>query len=178
MVQSLTKYIYYNEYQVNNPDTKYVYTGEIAVTSNNGLLISSPLGSCVAVTAFEEEKKIGGMAHIMLPGKAPGFYTKNKNLYTFEAIESLIASLKQKGANPKKMKICFVGGANVLKKENDTISKQLVNSIISILNKKHLQVMASVVGGYERRVVFFNLNTKEVFYTEGDTYHALLHKFD
>ncbi len=178
MNHPITKHVYFAREHENTPNKKYVFSGEIAIGLNNEVLLSSPLGSCVAVVAFEEEKRIGGMAHVMLPGSAPDTQIRNKKLYAFNAINFLIKSLKQKGARLKNIKACIVGGANVLKKENDFISKELTDSIINILGEKQIPITASAVGGFERRVAIFNLYTKEVFYTEGDADKTFLHKFD
>ncbi len=178
MTQPITKHVYFAREHENAPNTKYVFSGEIAIGLNKEVLLSSPLGSCVAVIAFEKEKKIGGMAHVMLPGNAPDIHTQNKNLYADNAINFLIKSLKQKGARLKNIKVCMVGGANVLKKKDDLISKKLIDSIIKILTEKQIPIMASAVGGFERRIAIFNLYKKEVFYTEGDADKTFLHKFD
>ncbi|MEE8577340.1 MAG: hypothetical protein V3T31_08800, partial [candidate division Zixibacteria bacterium] len=48
-----------------------VDTGEVRVSSEPVILQSIALGSCIALVVYEREMKIGGIAHVMLPGKSP-----------------------------------------------------------------------------------------------------------
>ena len=48
-----------------------VLTGGIAARKNTGIIRVSALGSCIAVIMHDKKNKIGGIAHIMLPGKSP-----------------------------------------------------------------------------------------------------------
>jgi chemotaxis protein CheD len=49
---------------------EYVMTGEVKVANavDRVNLVSSALGSCIAVCVYDAEQKIGGMAHMMMPG--------------------------------------------------------------------------------------------------------------
>lgn len=48
-----------------------VGTGEVKVGRKGAILKSSAIGSCVVIAAFDSEKNLGVMAHVMLPGRAP-----------------------------------------------------------------------------------------------------------
>jgi len=152
----------------------FVTTGCLSVGSKEGILTSSPLGSCVAVVAYDSTTKIGGLAHIMLPGKAP---KGNDNKYAESAITNLIDELKKLGVSKKHIEICLVGGANVLRKENDNIADQLIISISSTLEKKKLKVTASSLGGYERRTAKLILGSGIVNFTVGDGVENKLYQF-
>jgi len=54
-----------------NQPEQLVATGQLATGSGTGVIRSTPLGSCVAVIAYDKTSKTGGIAHIMLPGKSP-----------------------------------------------------------------------------------------------------------
>jgi hypothetical protein len=71
-----------------------------------------------------------------------------------------------------------VGGANVLKKKNDGIAIEVVNSIIAIIVKKQKAVHAVAMGGYERYTVSLNTGTGMVYYTVGDSPEMVLCNFD
>ncbi|MBW1613189.1 MAG: chemotaxis protein CheD [Deltaproteobacteria bacterium] len=152
----------------------FVSTGRIATGSKRGLLTSSPLGSCVAVVAYDVTTKIGGLAHVMLPGKSP---KGNNNKYAENAITNLINELKNLGASKTNIEICLVGGANVLRKKNDSIADYLINSIFEILKKKKLNVIASSLGGYERRTATLHLSSGVVNFTIGDSVEKKLYQF-
>ena len=165
----------HNSKQIKERKTeKFVSTGCIATGSKEGVLTSSPLGSCVAVVAYDVNTKIGGLAHVMLPGKSP---KGNNNRYAENAITNLIGELKNLGVPEKNIEICLVGGANVLRKENDNIADQLIISVYEILEKKKLNVIASSLGGYERRTAKLNLCSGIVNFTVGDSLENKLYQF-
>jgi len=58
-----------------NQTEQLIATGHLAAGSQNGIISTSPLGSCVAVVAYDKTLKTGGIVHTMLPGKSPA---KNK----------------------------------------------------------------------------------------------------
>ena len=97
-------------------------TGCLSAGSKEGVLTSSPLGSCVAVVAYDVTTKIGGLAHIMLPGKSA---KGNNNKYAENAITNLLDKFKNLGVPKTNIEICLVGGANVLRKESDNIANHL-----------------------------------------------------
>ena len=160
-----------------NQTEQYVATGCLATGSLKGIIRTSPLGSCVAVIAYDKTSKTGGIAHIMLPGKSP---TKNKteeNKYAENAIENLLDALKSLGSKKANIEICLVGGANVLKKENDTIADNLIFSIFEILEQKKLRIKKTSLSGYERRTAKLTLDTGCVTFTLGDNFEAELYHF-
>ncbi|NOR86993.1 MAG: hypothetical protein GQ527_05240, partial [Bacteroidales bacterium] len=71
-----------------------------------------------------------------------------------------------------------VGGANVLRKEGDTISEAVVKSVMEVIKKKNLNVLASSLGGFERRSISINLLTGIVSFTVGDGKEEVLWNFN
>lgn len=157
---------------------KYIQSGEIAIGSRNELLVSSPLGSCVAVMAYDAKTKICGMAHIMLPGKSHIENTPHKNRYAADAIDDLLSKLHQVGVPSENIDICLAGGANVLKKKNDAISTELATSVFKIIEEKKLKIQATSLGGYERRIASLNPETGVAYCTIGESPEMILWKFD
>ena len=153
---------------------EFISTGCIATGSLDGFLTSSPLGSCVAVVAYDSTTKIGGLAHIMLPGKSP---KGNNNKYAENAITNLLDEFKNLGVPKTNIEICLVGGANVLRKESDNIANHLIISIFEIIENKKLNVAKSSLGGYERRTATLNLSTGVVNFTVGDSIENKLYQF-
>ncbi|HKK10188.1 MAG TPA: hypothetical protein VJ939_05090, partial [Bacteroidales bacterium] len=56
------------------PEIIDLYTGDVKVSQGNSLLITKAIASCVAIAVFDSFLRVGGMAHVMLPGKAPKSY--------------------------------------------------------------------------------------------------------
>jgi len=159
--------------------TTYVASGEVAISTKNEWLVSTPLGSCVAVVAYDVTTKIGGMAHIMLPGKSYSMKElDNRFHFAFDAIELLLDGLLQKGVVPENIAVCLVGGANVLKKKSDGIAIEVANSVLAIIVKKQITVHAVAMGGYERYTVSLNTGAGKVYYTVGDSPEMVLCNFE
>ncbi|MBC8490483.1 MAG: chemotaxis protein CheD [Bacteroidetes bacterium] len=160
-----------------NQTEQLVATGQLATGSKNGMISTSPLGSCVAVIAYDIASKIGGIAHVMLPSKSSTEDKAEENKYAENAIENLLDELKKSGSNKANIEICLVGGANVLRKENDTIANNLILSVFEITEQKKLTVKETSLGGYERRSATLNLSSGLVSFTVGDSIEKKLWEF-
>ncbi len=154
-----------------------VNTGEVKVATEGAILGSVAIGSCVAVAAINFKRKIGAMAHIMLPGKAPQ-PSLEKTKYAFDGIEQLLNQIFEAGANADETEVCLVGGGNVLKKEDDTICEANIESVTQILEGKNIPVIASVLGGTKRKSVFMDVENGYISYIEGDEKEKTLWQVD
>lgn len=155
---------------------EYVSAGNIILGKDEGIIVSTPLGSCIAVCAYDATKKTGGMAHVMLPGKSLDSMRDDKYKYAENAINSLIEQLIENGAQRSNLKISLLGGANVLRKEGDTFVKDLIDSVLSIVSTLQLMVVETSLGGIERRIVTLDLNSGNVFFTIGNSSRRILCK--
>jgi chemotaxis protein CheD len=144
-----------------------VNTGEVKSCNDSSVLRSVAIGSCIAIVAFSFKDKAGGIAHVMLPGKAREG-TKEKTRYAFDAVDELIRKLGEFGVDKRHIEICLVGAGNVLEKEDDTICDSNIRSVNEILEEKNIPVRASVLGGIKRKSVIMDVNSGRVSYTEGD----------
>ena len=144
-----------------------VNTGEVKAATELIKLRSAAIGSCIVIAALNFKKKTGAMAHVMLPGKAPRKSSK-KTKYAENAIDKLINLMYQAGSQEKDVEIFLVGAGNVLKKENDTICKDNIESVMQILKEKNITVRASVLGGTERKSVFMDIAGGHIYFTKGN----------
>lgn len=149
-------------------ETITVFTGEIKTGTKTVDLRSSPLGSCVVVVLFDKNGTAGGMAHIMLPGKAPCKKDVVPGRYAQNALDLLIQELSAYGLNCTKLKAAIVGGGNVLKREHDSIGSDNLDSVNQILKEYKIEVVASSVKGTERKTVRFDIEHGVIFFTKGD----------
>jgi len=155
-----------------------VFTGEIKTSNQDADLKSSPIGSCVVVVLFDENCSFGGMAHIMLPGKAPEKEDVIPGKYAHNAIRQLIDELTAHGMQQEKLKAVVVGGGNVLKRENDTIGIDNLESVSQQLTDYKIEVVARSVMGTERKSVRFDIKNRIIYCSKGDgsekeLYHVL-----
>ncbi len=152
----------------------YVLTGEVKVGTVGEILKSSAIGSCVVVSAYDSKLQTGGLAHIMLPGKAPENTNYPNTRYANDAIDDLISKMNLTGSERENIKICVVGGANVLNREDDSIAHININSVLKILKEKNFKITAKSVGGTDRRSITLNNETGCVMFTIGDGAEMIL----
>lgn len=152
-----------------------VSTGKVEVAGRGAILRSLAIGSCMVIAAYDSKKKIGAMAHVMLPGRAPK-KSSEKTKYAADAIDEMIELITQAGSNKDDLEVCLVGGGNVLRKKDDTVWEDNIKSTIQLLKKKDIPIRASVVGGIKRKGVSLDVETGSVFYTKGERKEKLLWK--
>lgn len=131
---------------------------QMAVSENPGVL-RTILGSCVGICIYERNKKIGGLAHILLP-KNPG--DSNPEKYADTAIPMLIQQLLKRGGKKEFMSAKIAGGASMFKFKSTTtlanIGDNNVETTKQILAKHGIPVVAEDVGGSAGRVIDFFLD--------------------
>lgn len=124
--------------------------GEYSIVSNgeNKLLKATGLGSCVGVFIYDKERKIGGLAHILLP-QSPNHKDKKSLKYADVALNDLINDLINKGARKDNLVAKIVGGAQLYFVENDTlkIGERNIESVENILKEMQIPILGKDVGG-------------------------------
>jgi chemotaxis protein CheD len=55
-----------------------VRIGDVKVAAGPSVLFTIGLGSCVAVALYDPERRIGGLAHAMLPDPRSGAVTRRR----------------------------------------------------------------------------------------------------
>lgn len=144
-----------------------VDTGEVKVSAESVVLRAMAIGSCVVVVAFDRGKKIGGLAHIMLPGRSPEIKSEDKTKYTEDAIDELLGKLRNLSVKREDLEISLVGGADLLGENN--ISEQIADSVLNYLEKLRIVVQRKCLGGIQRRSVSLDIGSGKILYTEGDS---------
>lgn len=152
-----------------------VSIGQVKAGRKGSVLRSIAIGSCVAIAAYDSVKKVGGLAHVMLPGRAPEDSDGEKARYAADAIEEILRRITRLGGNTSDIDVCLVGGANVLRKQDDTICKSNIESAIQLLQEKGITIKAKAIGGTERRRVCLDVTAGCVFCMEGDGKEKLLY---
>lgn len=153
-----------------------VSTGEVKVGRKGEILKSTAIGSCVVIAAYDYEKNLGVMAHVMLPGRAPKSAYGESTRYAADAIDQVIKIITVQGADLCDLEVCLVGAGNILKKKDDTICKDNIKSITQLLKEKNIPVRAAVLGGTERKSISLEVESGSIYYTEGDSQEKQLWK--
>ncbi len=132
----------------------YLHAGQMYVASEP-TEITTVLGSCIAVCAWDPVAEVGGMCHYMLPDANGG--KGDMARYGNFAINELLDKIVAKGGVRHRIKAKVYGGGSMLKMsltENDLGSKN-AKVASELLEKARVPVIDHEVrGNHGRRVVF------------------------
>ena len=140
-----------------------IYIGEY-YASSEPTVIHTILGSCVAVCLFDPVNRIGGMNHILLPGKADLRHFDVSARYGINAMELLINKIMTIGGDRNWLVAKVFGGGHI----NSTISKENgmgdKNSsfVLEFLRREKIEVISKDVGGTDSRKIYFHTDTGDV----------------
>lgn len=127
--------------------------------SSSPSILRTILGSCVGICIYDRMKKVGGMAHILLPNNPGG---GNPEKYADSAIPLLIARLVRDGAKKEFLSAKLAGGASMFKfTANVTlgqIGERNVEESKKMLQKNGIPVLEQDTGGNTGRVIDFFLD--------------------
>jgi two-component system chemotaxis response regulator CheB len=138
----------------------FVLPGEIAVTKQPAI-ISTLLGSCVAICLYNKKVKAGGMNHYMLP---TGTNTNMAAKYGDYATEKLISSMLKIDADKTNLEASVYGGAAVVGHLNSgfEIGQRNADIALGILKEQNIKVVRKQLGGENGVKIFFDNQTGSV----------------
>ena len=130
------------------------------------VLFSLGLGSCVGIALYYRPRKIGGLAHIMLPDMDQFKHRSNRGKFANPAILDMVAKMEEKGAKRALMKAKIVGGARMFMLAGNSsmlnIGERNVEKVKEILKSLSIPVMGEDLGGSYGRSMYFDLETGDV----------------
>ena len=134
----------------------YVHPGQIAVSGDAGVL-TTILGSCVAVCLHDATLRVGGLNHYLLPNhaSAPDVAARYGPL----AIKLLIESMQGFGAQTRRMTAQIYGGAAVLaafSDERNHLGMRNAQLAHEMMQEHGIPVTATDIGGNRGRKVTFS----------------------
>ena len=133
--------------------TLTVVQGEFRISDQPGDLLSTVLGSCVAVCLYDPKRRIGGMNHFMLPF-GQEIDTDRPVRYGLFAMESLINALMKAGAVKSRLEAKVFGGARITADLRDIGSVNASFARDFLATEGIAWVGDSLGGCNARRVVF------------------------
>ena len=156
--------------RINNPfdaNSKLeLQPGEFYV-AHEPTLLTTVLGSCVALCIFDRRLGIGGMNHFLLP-KPQTTSDSNDNPYKYanHCIPALLKEFKKAGSNPTDLDIKILGGANIFDSNAESFSsavgRENIAAARTILQLFGMAISGENVGGDQGRRVELNTATGEL----------------
>lgn len=143
-----------------------IHPGEYFATRDD-TIISTILGSCIAVSLFDANQCMGGLNHFMLPGELgrEGLIRDPNAKYGMYAMELLVNELLKMGSRKKDLGAKVFGGGAVLRFADGgttRIPQSNIDFAFAYLEEEGIPVLASDVGGREPRKIFLFPRTGKV----------------
>ncbi|SDI10677.1 chemotaxis protein CheD [Alloyangia pacifica] len=129
-----------------------VIQGEYRISVSRVEVLSTVLGSCVAVCLTDVEAGVGGMNHFLLPQRA-GKEGENVR-YGAYSMELLINGLLKSGARKNRLVAKLFGGANMLSQLRD-IGGSNVTFAKEFLQNEAIPLASESTGGTSARRIRF-----------------------
>lgn len=142
--------------------------GQLAVSKDpREVLVAYGLGSCIGVTVWDSQAKVGGLVHVLLPD-SEGRRPENKEPARFAdtGIDALIREVTQAGAVPRRLTVKIAGGAAVLgpaNAEKFKIGERNAEAIRERLKHHGLSPAAAETGGVKGRTLEIHMATGKTF---------------
>jgi chemotaxis protein CheD len=142
-----------------------VKVADFAVSRGEGIISTIGLGSCVAITIYDRQTRVGGMAHVLLPSEGLSRDKDNRAKFPATAVPLLVDEMRKLGARgPFTAKIA--GGASMfgalLPSGGINMGERNVLSSRQALSDAGIPLAAQDVGGDYGRSVYFHLDDGRV----------------
>lgn len=116
-------------------------------------------------------KRVGGMNHILLPGKADLAHFDAQSRYAVNAMELLINEILKKGGLRSNLVAKVFGGGSVIPaiKNEFFVGTKNIEFVKKFLKTENIKIVSHDLGGNHTRVVLFNACTGEAFVKRSKT---------
>lgn len=143
-----------------------VGVADLAMTDDASVdVITYALGSCIGVTIYDPQMKIGGMLHFMLPSAkvSPDKARSSPLMFGDLGIPMLFKSCYEKGARKENLIVCAAGGAEILDDEsNFKIGSRNRTMLRKLFWKNNILLSADDTGGTISRTLTLRMSDGQV----------------
>ncbi len=125
------------------------------------------LGSCIAITAWHPQQKIGGMCHFMLSRPQKVVTPHLDGRYAEDAVELFLQHMAQHKTRPNEYQVKLFGGGNMFpdisKSPGNNIGQRNIQVARALLRHHPFRIYASHLGGVGYRRAILHLPSGEVW---------------
>lgn len=132
--------------------------------------IRTLLGSCVAITLWHPQQRIGGMCHYLLPGRARAQAQDFDGKYADEALLLLIEQIARTGTRLKDYEVKMFGGGNMFPHApprpaggDEHVGRKNALAGRELVRRHGMRSKSEHMGGAGHRNVIFDLWTGNVW---------------
>ena len=147
---------------------RYVYeifAGDYFATDERNVILSTLLGSCVAVCLRDQKTGVVGINHFMLPSniRVEEIIFSRDARYGINAMEKMINMMMKLGAKRNSIQAKVFGGGQVLDQNLSNVAQSNIDFAKVYLQMEEIPVVASDVGGKKGRKIFFFSNSFDIY---------------
>lgn len=149
----------------------YLKAGDMIYRDRPARIITV-LGSCIAVTMFDEQRETGAICHALMPEcqEPSGCRTDCQDplRYVDCAVSLMAAKILRSKTPPARIQVKVFGGADMFGGDNPptryaTVGSLNAASALRRIGELGMRVSAKDVGGYHGRKIYFYPHTGEVW---------------
>lgn len=126
-------------------------------------LISYGLGSCIGISLYDPQTKIGGLLHIMLPDSSKSRSNENRAKFADTGIQDMLQELQKMGAVKSRLVAKLAGGAQMFAFANASdimrVGVRNVEASKTILKSLSIPIVGEDTGKNYGRTVQIDLST-------------------
>ncbi len=132
-------------------------------------VISTLLGSCVAVAMFDRESGTAAICHALLPYHHKNRYGKDPKNAKFvdSAISEMLTGFRRRGIKPENLEVKLFGGAFAGVTNNPagsfSVGKRNIEAALRSIKREGLRLKAKDTGGAFGRKVLFSTGEGDVW---------------
>lgn len=148
-----------------SPAETFLHPGEFYFGKAPGR-VGTLLGSCVSITLWHQQRRLGGMCHILLPGRHRHRDSPLDGRFADEALELLANELDAYAVKPAACQVKLFGGGSMFagtRAEGLNVGRRNIEAARRALTLHGLTVLTEHVGGTARRRLSLDLSTGHVW---------------
>ena len=131
------------------------------VGSAPSTIISYGLGSCIGISLYDPQTKVGGLLHIMLPDSTQARPTDNPAKFADTGLPLMLKDVLALGASRSRLVAKIAGGAQMFAFANATdimrVGARNAEAAKKILKDLNIRLIAEDTGGTYGRTVSINM---------------------
>ena len=145
------------------PDLIRVGMADYKVGRGPATIISYGLGSCIGISLYDPQTKIGGLLHIMLPDSKQSRASENPAKFADTGLPLMLGDVLQLGAYRSRLVAKMAGGAQMFAFANATdimrVGARNAEAVKKLLQEMKIRLVSEDTGGTYGRTVQIDLAT-------------------
>jgi chemotaxis protein CheD len=138
-----------------------VQMAQMQLAESPAILVTRGLGSCLGITFYDPVKKIGAMAHPMLPDINKAKIKSNPSRFVNSAIALIIEEMEKRGCPKSRLMAKIFGGAHMFSFISTdsvlNVGQKNIEVALAALKETGVKVAGQEVGGTFGRTIELNL---------------------